>query len=120
MRFLADESCDATIARSLQNAGHDVMALADIMPTAEDARVIDLAVRDGRMLLTEDKDFGQLVYASGASHCGVFLRRYPVSARAAIAQALVELVAQRDEQLACCFIVVQPGRIRISGAGEVP
>ena len=61
LRFLADESCDFAIVRALRDAGHDVLAVADVSPRAPDPDVIDRAVRDSRVLLTEDKDFGQLV-----------------------------------------------------------
>ncbi len=63
MRFLADENCDFAVVRALRAAGHDVVAIVEISPRAEDNVVIDLAMREGRILLTEDKDFGQLVYA---------------------------------------------------------
>ncbi len=63
MRFLADESCDFAVVRALRAAGHDVLAIAELTPRAEDDAVTDLAVREERLLLTEDKDFGRLVYA---------------------------------------------------------
>ena len=91
-----------------------------------DAEVIRLAVLEGRVLLTEDKDFGQLVYASGTPSAGVILLRYPTAARAAIAQALLDLAQEKADQLASAFVVVQPGRVRISpgpgppGAGPPP
>ena len=69
MCFLADESCDFAVVRALRGAGHDVVAVAEVSPRAEGEVVIDLAVRGGRILLTEDKDFGQLVYAKiGRAH----------------------------------------------------
>src|SRR5687767_11049488 len=71
MRFLADESCDFAIVRALRAAGHDVLAVVDVSPRAADPNVIDLAVRDNRILLTEDKNFGQLVYSSGTPSAGV-------------------------------------------------
>ncbi len=77
MRFLADESCDFGIVQALRAAGHEVLAVAEVTPRAEDPAVIDLAVREGRVLLTEDKDFGQLVFASGSASSGVILFRYP-------------------------------------------
>jgi predicted nuclease of predicted toxin-antitoxin system len=71
MRFLADESCDFTIVRALRAAGHDVMAVAEVSQRAPDPAVIGLAVNENRVLLTEDKDFGQLVYASGTPSAGL-------------------------------------------------
>jgi len=61
LRFLADESCDFTAVRALRAEGFDVLAVAEAIPGAEDDQVIEYAVREERVLLTEDKDFGQLV-----------------------------------------------------------
>ncbi len=63
MRLLADESLDFGIVRALRAANHDVLAVSEISPRAEDIDVMNLAVHESRILLTEDKDFGQLVYA---------------------------------------------------------
>ncbi|MFO0698116.1 MAG: DUF5615 family PIN-like protein [Nitrospira sp.] len=63
MRFLADESCDFSVVRALRAARYDVLAVTELMPDSDDAVVMDLAFRQERILLTEDKDFGQLVYA---------------------------------------------------------
>ncbi len=114
MRFLADESCDANITRALRNAGHDILDVADVAPRAEDSMVIALAVKESRMLLTEDKDFGQLVFASGSPTNGVVLFRYPHQARSRVIHTFVDLVKKKGEQLMNRFIVVQPGRIRIN------
>ena len=65
MRFLADESCDFAVVRALRGRGFDVIAISETCPGAEDQRVIGLARKEGRVLLTEDKDFGRLAYLSG-------------------------------------------------------
>ena len=114
MRFLADESCDFTVVRMLREAGHNVVAVSEITPRAEDPDVISLAVRERRILLTEDKDFGQLVFAHGQKSSGVIFLRFPVRARKQIADEVVRLVTERGEKLAGSFITIQPGRIRIS------
>jgi predicted nuclease of predicted toxin-antitoxin system len=62
MKFIADESCDFVVVRALQAAGHDVVAVARVMRGADDQAVIDYAGREERVLLTEDKDFGQLFF----------------------------------------------------------
>ncbi len=113
MRFLADESCDFAVVRGLRAAGHEVAAVAEVSPRAEDEAVIDLAIREGRLLLTEDKDFGQLVYANKRSTGGVLLLRFPARARAGLPKAVVELVRRCGERLVGRFVVVQPGRVRV-------
>ena len=87
MRFLADESCDFSVVRALRSADHDVVAIAEVSPREEDPSVMDRAVKESSILITEDKDFGQLVYedckeqaesfsfVSRRVHDGVFPRR---------------------------------------------
>lgn len=65
MRFLADEGCGYEVVRALRVAGHDVQAISEMSSRAEDADVIALATYEERIALTEDGDFGQLVYAHG-------------------------------------------------------
>ena len=60
MHFLADESCDFSVVRALRSADHDVVAIAEVSPREEDDAVMERAARGGRILLTEDKDFGQV------------------------------------------------------------
>jgi predicted nuclease of predicted toxin-antitoxin system len=114
MRFLADEGCDFAVVRRLRQEGFDVVAVAEITPRAEDGDVVDLAVRERRILLTEDKDFGQLLYAHGKAVPGVLFLRYPAPARKRMPEDVVRLVRQQGEKLAGCFVTMQPGRTRIS------
>ena len=114
MRFLADESCDFSVVHSLREAGHDVIAVAEVTPRADDSVVIDLAAGAARILLTEDRDFGQLVYANAHTAGGVIYMRYPASARTSLQRDVLTLVAQQGENLLRRFTVMQPGRTRIS------
>lgn len=94
MRFLADESCDFAVVRALRAAGHDVVAVAERSPRAEDPLVIQLALAEGRIVLAEDNDFGQLVYASGQESQGVIFIRFPANARATLPAAITTLVEE--------------------------
>lgn len=114
MRFLADESCDFAVVRSLKAAGHDVVAVAEVARGASDEEVIHLAASARRILITEDKDFGQLVFAAARANSGVVFVRYPLAARDSLAAAILELVSSRAETLYNCFVVVEPGRIRVT------
>ena len=115
MRLLADESCDFAVVRALREAGFDVTAVSESAPGAEDHVVIELAIHEQRMVIAEDKDFGQLVYAEGRATGGVLLLRFPARARALMAQSTVTLLKQRRERLVGRFVVLQPGRVRIGG-----
>ena len=114
MRFLADESCDFAVVRALRKAGHSVLAVTEISPGVEDTEVFELAEREKRIIITEDKDFGQLVYAHSRPSSGVILLRYPFSARRKFSREVVNLARQHGGKLAGCFVIVQPGRIRIT------
>jgi len=114
MRFLADESCDFAVVRALRRAGFDVLCISESSPRTEDSEVIRLALHEGRILLTEDKDFGRLVYSHGQDTLGVIFLRFPTFARREISRDVLNLVKQQGEKLAGSFVTVQPGRIRIS------
>lgn len=115
MRFLADESCDFRVVRALRAAGHDVIAAIEVMPGADDTAVIDIAVRERRIFITEDRDFGQLVYAAAKPTAGIVLLRFPSSARAGLPASVVNLAAKYEDKLTDHFIVLEPGRIRFGG-----
>jgi predicted nuclease of predicted toxin-antitoxin system len=114
MRFLADESCDFRVVRALRAAGHDVKAVIETAPGAEDDALVALAIHERRVVLTEDRDFGRLTYAA-AQPATVILMRFPSTARAALPAAVVDFVGKYESELDGRFVVVEPGRIRIGG-----
>lgn len=114
LRFLADESCDFGVVRSLRAAGYDVIAVAELMQRSVDRELIQQASTEQRILLTEDKDFGWLVYVSHEESAGVILIRYPGHARATLPQTLLQLVQTEGKKLSGAFVVVGPGQIRIT------
>jgi hypothetical protein len=64
-------------------------------------------------LLTEDKDFGQLVFASQADSAGVILIRYPGNARKSLQEAIIKLIRQQGSDIQSAFVVMQPGQVRV-------
>jgi len=114
MHFLADESCDFAVVRALRSQEFDVIAISETCPGAEDQRVIELARKEGRILLTEDKDFGRLAYLSGEQpRIGIILLRFPARARLELCGAVLELIRREGSKLEGSFVVLQPGRVRI-------
>jgi predicted nuclease of predicted toxin-antitoxin system len=113
LKFLADESCDFAVVRCLRAAGFDVEAIMEIASGESDANIIKMAVASGRILITEDRDFGDLVYAHQQEHGGITLIRYPSTARKNMAEVIRDLVLQKGETLAGCFMVVSPHKIGI-------
>jgi uncharacterized protein with PIN domain len=64
-RFLADECFSSPMARALHAAGFDILRSAETLPSGDDGSVLALAFREGRVLLTEDTDFGKLTVQLG-------------------------------------------------------
>lgn len=114
MRFLADESCDFAIVIALRDAGHDVTAVAEFAASSDDTAVLAIARREGRTLLTEDKDFGLLAYASVRETAGVVLIRYPGNARSRLGAVVAAFVAEAGLRIPGAFVVLEPGRARLS------
>jgi predicted nuclease of predicted toxin-antitoxin system len=75
MRFLADECVDASLVEQLRAAGHDVQTVQDTAAASDDAAVVALAARENRILLTEDKDFGELAIRQKLRVPGIVLLR---------------------------------------------
>jgi predicted nuclease of predicted toxin-antitoxin system len=117
MNFVADESCAAPVIRALRETGHDVLAIAEIAKGIPDERVLERALMERRVLITEDHDFGELVYARGRSSAGVVLLRFHSRVRLAKPAAVVEAVAKLGQRLNGAFAVVEAGRVRV---GRMP
>jgi predicted nuclease of predicted toxin-antitoxin system len=118
VRFLADESCDARVVEALRRAGHDVLAVAESAAGAGDPDILAWSRRDQRILVTEDRDFGQLIFASGLpAGSGVLFLRCPEKARAALPEVIASLVERRGAELPGGFAVWSPRRFRVRPLG---
>lgn len=69
MKFLIDVCADSRPLRSaLVNAGHDILSARERFPRHSDTELIKIAYEENRVLVTEDKDFGELVFLRGLPH----------------------------------------------------
>ncbi len=91
-----------------------MLAVSELQQRSVDEEVIELALAENRVLLTEDKDFGWLVFAARVDSPGVVLIRFPASARALLGDAVRTLVRKHGSRLAGAFTVLRPGSARIS------
>jgi predicted nuclease of predicted toxin-antitoxin system len=113
MRFLLDEGLPYRLAASLIALGHDVVAVGHDSPSSLADRVIlEIARTERRIVVTNDKDFGDLVVRDKLPHAGVILFRLgyvPLRERIALMQrVLVEHADELDQ-----FIVVTRTSIRV-------
>ena len=113
MRFLANENFPGAAVDALEAAGHDVAWVRITAPGASDPEVLAWAAREERILLTFDKDFGELARRSTLpAKCGVELLRTPMPRRVDVGRQLAELISSREDW-AGYFSVVEPGRVRM-------
>ncbi len=75
MKFLVDECTGKRLAKLLEKAGFDVVFVGDWKPSATDDEVLEKAEKEDRILITDDKDFGELIFRLGKPSKGVILLR---------------------------------------------
>lgn len=106
MRLVADENIEFEIVSRLRDAGHDVFDVKASYPGIDDVTVLELAARQNALLLTSDKDFGELIYRERRHSSGVLLLRFGRSEPAERADMLLTLLAEHAANLAGSFTVV--------------
>jgi predicted nuclease of predicted toxin-antitoxin system len=117
MRFLANENFPGAAVTALDAAGQDVVWVRTAAPGTTDPDVLAWAAREGRILLTFDKDFGELARGSALPRtCGVVLLRMPMPTPGNVGQRLAGLIMARDDW-AGSFAVIEPGRVRMRPLG---
>jgi predicted nuclease of predicted toxin-antitoxin system len=117
MRLLADENMDALIVAWLRHTGHDVVWVAELSPAITDSEVLALAQAQSRIVLTNDRDFGEAVFRRGEASAGIILLRL----RARLQLDRLELVKAHwpavQERAAGHFVVVTNRKIRVRPLG---
>jgi predicted nuclease of predicted toxin-antitoxin system len=112
VRWLADECVDAELVLHLRAIGHDVIYIAEITPAINDAALITRASAEDRLLLTEDKDFGDLVVRQRRSVPGVILLRIDPARHELKKRRLMAVIERFGEKLHGRYTVVDEARIR--------
>lgn len=111
MRLLADENIPLTMVVALRSKGHDVAWVAESNPSIHDTDVLHRAAEEQRVLLTFDKDFGELaVRKQLPAESGVVLLR--ISNKPALATSLLLKVLDLHSSFAGRFVVVEEQRVR--------
>ena len=113
MNLLVDEGVDKPIVDALRLAGFNVVYILETNKGAEDNLILALANTQKRLLLTRDKDFGELVFRLKQTHYGVILIRLEGYSAILKAQITVNAIMKYKEALISAFTVIQPNAIRI-------
>ena len=113
MTFLADEGVDRLIVERLRLDGHQVAYVAEMSPGIMDEAVLMESRISARVLITADKDFGELVFRQRLASAGVLLIRL-WGLTSAMKTALVSrAIQEHGQELVGAFAVLSPGNIRI-------
>ena len=112
-RFLLDESTNYHIASHLRRLRHDVTAIGQDYPASlRDIDILTLAVREGRIVITNDRDFGELVVRVGQPHAGVILFRLGSVTTEELIARLDDVLRRHSEDLDH-LIIVSRNRVRV-------
>lgn len=113
MNLFADESVDRPVVERLREDGHDIVYVAELAPSITDDEVLREANSRSAVLMTADKDFGELVFRQGVIHSGVVLLRLAGLANTTKGEIVAEVCRSRESELTGSFTVISPGQARI-------
>ena len=113
MKILADESVDREIVNRLRNDGQDVGYVAEMSPGIMDEEVLLLAGDDDTLLVTADKDFGELIFRQGYVKRGIVLYRLAGHSSSEKSEIISLAIVERGEELLKAFSVITEKAIRI-------
>ena len=112
-RLLADENVPGAVVAALRQQEHDVAWILEDAPGSPDPDVLERAQREGRVVVTFDKDFGELAFRRGlAASVGVVLFRITLTSPDHAVRAAVAAFASRADWTSQ-FAVVEDDRIRL-------
>lgn len=113
MRVLLDENMPRQLAVRLRDGGHDVLAANEGMRGAADEAVLARARAEGRLLLTQDKDFGELAFRCDLpAECGIVLFRLAGANPDADTERMLAVLTGRSDW-AGHFSVATDDRVRM-------
>lgn len=113
MNILADESVDSPIVMRLREDGHHVEYVAELSPSITDEMVLEQANSHQALLMTADKDFGELVFRLQRASHGVILVRLSGLSPSLKAQLVCDAVSTHGKEMAHAFTVISTGVLRI-------
>jgi len=112
-QIVADESVDFRIVRNLRNEGWSVFAVVETAAAIKDKEVLDIAVQHNTLLITEDKDFGELVFRLKLPHTGILLIRIFILSDTEKLSLVTRTITEHYQQLLGRFSVISDHLLRI-------
>lgn len=112
MNILADENISRLLVEQLRQEGHQVRYIVETARGSDDPTVLEIANQQGSLLVTDDKDFGELVFHRHLQTSGVLLVRLATLSPIQETEVVVEVIRTYDEKLLHAFTVIMPRGVR--------
>lgn len=113
LKILADENVDHRITKTLRKKGFEIISVLEDYQGISDKEVLELARIKETLLLTEDKDFGEWIFAHKEKCVGVIFLRYKFNEIDKISDSLINLFMKYGDSLYKKFTVIKVNKIRI-------
>ncbi|MBN1899744.1 DUF5615 family PIN-like protein [Candidatus Sumerlaeota bacterium] len=113
MNLVADEGVDKHIVERLREDGHSVWSVAEMSPSISDNEVLQLSQNQSAILLTSDKDFGELVFRKRLISYGVILIRLSGISQDLKSNIVSSIIKQHGDKMIRSFTVISPKSVRI-------
>ena len=113
LKFLVDESSGFKLYKFLLEKGFDAKFVGNIMPSASDENVLSFAEKEKRILITNDKDFGELIFRLNKPSSGVILLRLRTDSPYRRQKYIKQTIETLSNKLESRFVVVTEGQIRV-------
>ena len=114
MRFIVDECTGPTVAQWLRQNGHDVFSVYEEARGLDDESILQKAATDDRVLITNDKDFGEMIFRQRREHNRVDLLRLQDERRPNKIEVLEHLLQRYADQIPRSFVVATESAVRIA------
>lgn len=118
-KFLIDESCGRKLCIFLREKGFDALFVGDIFPSTLDQHVLAYAKNEERVLVTNDKDFGELLFRLRLPSAGIIFLRLRNDTLLHRQQHLLEVITSFSSKLSTSFIIVTEGKVRIRKLNDI-
>jgi len=113
MPILADESVNYKIVKELRNHGFEVISILEKHPSISDKAVLERSIEYEAIVLTEDSDFGEWIFAHKAKANGVIFLRYNTQDFVEITDSLIKVLNTAGDLLYGKFLVITVKKVRM-------
>jgi predicted nuclease of predicted toxin-antitoxin system len=112
--ILADENLNFNFINHLRAAGYEVLSVYEQFRGITDPSVVQLALKEKAILITEDKDFGELVFAHKIARLTVVFLRYRKSEVEVVRRLLLHVVQEYTSKEGNFFVTIARGKVRVT------